>query len=211
MAWGPSPTYGELCYGESSSKSSTTPKESKPLEGCYVHAVMCGMGHTLLIARDDTDEERKRINSFPAFGPLREIPEEEKLAREQKKEAEKKADEVEEEEEEEEEDKEEEAVEDVTPESAAAAAAASAAERAANAVSTPSEEDEEDESPTRVPFTVKEGESEKVEEPSKTSSADVTPVNGSGKVEETTDEEAKQEETKPSEDAAATDKEETTS
>jgi hypothetical protein len=45
IAWGPSPTYGELCYGDSAAasgnKSSTTPKESKPLEGNFSELIKC--------------------------------------------------------------------------------------------------------------------------------------------------------------------------
>lgn len=68
VSWGPSPTYGELCYGgDGRIKSSTTAKEVKPLEGIYIHKVSCGMSHTLLIARNDTEEERKKIEQLPVF------------------------------------------------------------------------------------------------------------------------------------------------
>ncbi|KAG8184539.1 hypothetical protein JTE90_012628 [Oedothorax gibbosus] len=69
ISWGPSPTYGELGYGESRSRSSTTPQEVKPLEGVYIHSVDCGYGHTLLIAKNDTEEDRKKLNQFPEFTP----------------------------------------------------------------------------------------------------------------------------------------------
>ncbi|GBN14918.1 Protein RCC2 [Araneus ventricosus] len=69
ISWGPSPTYGELGYGESRPKSSTTPQEVKPLDGIHVHNVACGYGHTLFIARDDTEEERNKINQLPEYTP----------------------------------------------------------------------------------------------------------------------------------------------
>ncbi|GAB6028234.1 Protein rcc2 [Chamberlinius hualienensis] len=69
VSWGPSPTYGELCYGENRPKSSTTPQEVKPLENVYIHTVACGFGHTLLIARDDTDEEKAKLKKFPEYAP----------------------------------------------------------------------------------------------------------------------------------------------
>ncbi|RWS06750.1 RCC2-like protein [Dinothrombium tinctorium] len=57
ISWGPSPTYGELGYGENKAKSSTTPQELKLLEGIYVHKVSCGYGHTLMIAKDDKNSD----------------------------------------------------------------------------------------------------------------------------------------------------------
>lgn len=50
ISWGPSPTYGELGYGENKPKSSTTPQEVKILEKVHVKKVTCGYGHTLMIA-----------------------------------------------------------------------------------------------------------------------------------------------------------------
>ncbi|KFM78642.1 Protein RCC2-like protein, partial [Stegodyphus mimosarum] len=69
ISWGPSPTYGELGYGESRPKSSTTPQEVKPLDGIHIHAVACGYGHTLLIARDDSEEDRNKLNQLPEYTP----------------------------------------------------------------------------------------------------------------------------------------------
>ncbi|PSN33959.1 Protein RCC2 [Blattella germanica] len=68
IAWGPSPTYGELGFGELH-KSSTTPMEVKALEGIYVHQVACGLGHTLYIARDQTEQERAKLMKLPEFTP----------------------------------------------------------------------------------------------------------------------------------------------
>jgi alpha-tubulin suppressor-like RCC1 family protein len=67
ISWGPSPTYGELGYGENKAKSSTVPQEIKPLEGIYIKTVSCGFGHTLFIARDDSQEEKDTIEKLPKW------------------------------------------------------------------------------------------------------------------------------------------------
>ncbi|CAN8015970.1 unnamed protein product [Ixodes persulcatus] len=69
ISWGPHPTYGELGYGEGRQKSSTTPQEVRLLEGIHIHTVACGLGHSVFIARDDTEEERARIRKLPEFVP----------------------------------------------------------------------------------------------------------------------------------------------
>lgn len=68
ISWGSSPTSGELGYGESM-KSSTTPHEVKPLESIYVKEVTCGLGHTMFIARDDSNQERDEISKLPLYDP----------------------------------------------------------------------------------------------------------------------------------------------
>lgn len=69
ISWGPSPTYGELGYGEGKSKSSTTPIEVKSLDGAHIINIACGYGHTLLIARDRNPDEvahiEKSFNNWP--------------------------------------------------------------------------------------------------------------------------------------------------
>lgn len=67
ISWGPSPTYGELGYGENKNKSSTTPQEVKLLEGIHIMDVSCGMGHTLMIARNNSKEEDELINRLPQW------------------------------------------------------------------------------------------------------------------------------------------------
>ncbi|KAJ8321119.1 hypothetical protein KUTeg_002706 [Tegillarca granosa] len=69
VSWGVSPTYGELGYGDSKPKSSSTPQEVKTTEGSYIQSVSCGFGHTLLIARTDSDEDKERVGKFPVFTP----------------------------------------------------------------------------------------------------------------------------------------------
>jgi len=63
IAWGPSPTYGELGLGETK-KSSTKLQEVKALDGSYCSMVTCGMGHTLYICRDSTDEDKKILGKL---------------------------------------------------------------------------------------------------------------------------------------------------
>lgn len=65
IAFGASPTYGELGLGETR-KSTPTPLEVKKLEGIYIEQISCGMCHTVMIARDETDEEKERIAALPS-------------------------------------------------------------------------------------------------------------------------------------------------
>ncbi|ESO04865.1 hypothetical protein HELRODRAFT_154695 [Helobdella robusta] len=67
ISWGSSPTYGELCLGENGPKSTSTPMESKPLEGIYIEKISCGWGHTLLLARNVSEEEKAKIEELPVF------------------------------------------------------------------------------------------------------------------------------------------------
>lgn len=69
ISWGPSPTYGELGYGEHQGKSSTTPKEMKPMANMYVHRIACGYGHTLMLVRRDTEEDRQALDKMPVYMP----------------------------------------------------------------------------------------------------------------------------------------------
>jgi len=56
-------------YGINSIRTSASPQEVKPLEGIYVHRVACGWGHTLLLARNDTDDDRAKLDDLPVFVP----------------------------------------------------------------------------------------------------------------------------------------------
>lgn len=67
ISWGPSPTYGELGYGEGKSKSSTVPQEVKSLDGIHIMNVACGFGHTLLIARDKKPEDQANLNKLKCW------------------------------------------------------------------------------------------------------------------------------------------------
>lgn len=50
-------------------KSSTTPQEMKPLDGIYIHRVATGWGHTLLLARTDSEEDRAKLDKLPDYVP----------------------------------------------------------------------------------------------------------------------------------------------
>ncbi|KAL0277372.1 UNVERIFIED_CONTAM: hypothetical protein PYX00_004688 [Menopon gallinae] len=68
IAWGPSPTYGELGIGELR-RSSTVPVEVKTLDGIHINQVACGTGHTLFIARDTTEAEKEKIRKLYEYQP----------------------------------------------------------------------------------------------------------------------------------------------
>ncbi|XP_064642734.1 protein RCC2 homolog [Lineus longissimus] len=69
ISWGPSPTYGELGYGEHKPKSSTRAEVMKSMEGMHIHKVACGYGHCILIAKCDTDEEKADVDKQKVFTP----------------------------------------------------------------------------------------------------------------------------------------------
>ena len=50
-------------------RSSTVPMEVKTLDGVHINQVACGMGHTLFIARDNTEEEKEKIRKLYEFQP----------------------------------------------------------------------------------------------------------------------------------------------
>lgn len=68
IAWGASPTYGELGIGEFT-KSSTVPKEVTQLTGVKVLGLSMGLCHTMLIAQDETSEQHTKLESFEKFEP----------------------------------------------------------------------------------------------------------------------------------------------
>jgi len=61
--------YGVQGYGETGVKSSSTPQEMKPLEGIYIHKVACGWGHTLFIARNESEEDKGKLEALPVYVP----------------------------------------------------------------------------------------------------------------------------------------------
>jgi len=67
ISYGPSPTFGELCYGENKARSSTIPAEAKPLEGIHCIHASCGFSHTLLLARYSDSKEIERISKLPKW------------------------------------------------------------------------------------------------------------------------------------------------
>lgn len=48
-------------------KSSTTPMEVKALEGLHVYTITCGLSHTLMICRDESDAEKEKIAKLPVY------------------------------------------------------------------------------------------------------------------------------------------------
>ena len=48
-------------------KSSTTPMEVKALEGLYITALTCGISHTLMICRDESEEDKAKIAKLQEY------------------------------------------------------------------------------------------------------------------------------------------------
>ncbi|KAK6472391.1 protein RCC2-like protein [Huso huso] len=69
ISWGPSPTFGELGYGDNKPKSSTTAQEIKTLDGIYAEQVAMGYSHSLVIARNETDQDKERLKKLPEYNP----------------------------------------------------------------------------------------------------------------------------------------------
>lgn len=68
ISFGASPAFGELGHGELR-KSTSVPMEVKALDGIYVEQVTLGQAHTLMIAREKTEEEKERVNQLPIYTP----------------------------------------------------------------------------------------------------------------------------------------------
>ncbi|XP_044277202.1 protein RCC2 isoform X1 [Varanus komodoensis] len=69
ISWGPSPTFGELGYGDHKPKSSTAAQEVKTLDGIYTEQVAMGYSHSLAIARAESDAEKERLKKLPEYNP----------------------------------------------------------------------------------------------------------------------------------------------
>jgi alpha-tubulin suppressor-like RCC1 family protein len=68
VTWGPSPCFGELGYGDKCpQKSSTKPKYVDACEN--LHAIQVGMGQafSIILVRNETDEDRKIIGNLPVL------------------------------------------------------------------------------------------------------------------------------------------------
>ncbi|XP_053624419.1 protein RCC2 [Plodia interpunctella] len=68
IAWGVSPTYGELGTGEIN-KSTARPKEVSRMDGLNITQVTMGYSHTLLLCDDTADEVKAKLASLPTFNP----------------------------------------------------------------------------------------------------------------------------------------------
>lgn len=66
IAWGASPTYGELGLGDLQ-KSSTTPKEVSRMEGMKIPQVTMGFSHSLLLVNTDHEQTREKYLKQPEF------------------------------------------------------------------------------------------------------------------------------------------------
>ncbi|XDC52371.1 hypothetical protein R6Z07M_003553 [Ovis aries] len=69
ISWGPSPTFGELGYGDHKPKSSTAAQEVKTLDGIFTEQVAMGYSHSLVIARDESEAEKEKIRKLPEYNP----------------------------------------------------------------------------------------------------------------------------------------------
>lgn len=50
-------------------KSTSVAMEIRALEGIHVDQVALGQAHTLMIARDSTDEEKAKVDQLPVYSP----------------------------------------------------------------------------------------------------------------------------------------------
>lgn len=66
IAWGASPTYGELGLGDLQ-KSSASPKEVTKMEGMKIPQVTMGFSHTLLICDTEHAGTKAKYDSLPKF------------------------------------------------------------------------------------------------------------------------------------------------
>uniref|UniRef100_A0A8C5LHF5 Regulator of chromosome condensation 2 n=1 Tax=Jaculus jaculus TaxID=51337 RepID=A0A8C5LHF5_JACJA len=69
ISWGPSPTFGELGYGDHKPKSSTAAQEVKTLDGIFSEQVAMGYSHSLVIARDESEAEKEKLKRLPEYNP----------------------------------------------------------------------------------------------------------------------------------------------
>lgn len=66
IAWGASPTYGELGLGDLQ-KSSSTPKQVSRCEGMKIPQVSMGYSHTLLLVNDEHELTKQKYDAFQEF------------------------------------------------------------------------------------------------------------------------------------------------
>ncbi|XP_039763322.1 protein RCC2 homolog [Pararge aegeria] len=68
IAWGVSPTYGELGTGDIN-KSTARPREVSSMEGLNITQVAMGFSHTLLLCNDSSEEVKQKLATMPTFDP----------------------------------------------------------------------------------------------------------------------------------------------
>ncbi|CAK9109956.1 Protein RCC2, partial [Durusdinium trenchii] len=69
IAWGPSPTFGELGYGEDEPKSSTVSREVAALKGSLVLQVASGQAHSLAIVDTSDEKSKAKLDALEVFEP----------------------------------------------------------------------------------------------------------------------------------------------
>jgi len=69
VTWGPSPTYGELGYGDGNPKSSTKPKEVDSLRGAKVppNCVAAGYAASFVLVDFEDEESKKVLEALPTL------------------------------------------------------------------------------------------------------------------------------------------------
>lgn len=66
IAWGSSPTFGELGLGEFQ-KSSTIPKEVPKMDNMKITQVAMGFSHTILLVDTDNEATKSKYDKLPEF------------------------------------------------------------------------------------------------------------------------------------------------
>lgn len=66
IAWGASPTYGELGLGDLQ-KSSSVPKEVSKMAEMKIPQVAMGYSHTLLLVNTDDEKTKEKYDKLNAF------------------------------------------------------------------------------------------------------------------------------------------------
>ena len=66
IAWGASPTFGELGLGDLQ-KSSTTPREVNKLEGMKIRQTAMGYSHSMLLVNDEDEKTKIKYDKLPEF------------------------------------------------------------------------------------------------------------------------------------------------
>jgi len=69
ITWGPSPTFGELGYGEGEPRSSTVSKKVDSLEGALTMQVASGLAFTLAVIDTSDETSQKILEKLPVFEP----------------------------------------------------------------------------------------------------------------------------------------------
>lgn len=69
IAWGPSPTRGELGYGKGEKTSSTKPQKMNPMENYIVTQIACGHSHTLMVITGEDEDGLKKLAKFKPKPP----------------------------------------------------------------------------------------------------------------------------------------------